>query len=268
MKQQLEKMVLEAEENLKSEFAKVDLRCMRNSQKVLAAFQKNRISEVHFGSTTGYGYDDLGRDTIEKVFADILGAEDALVRTQFISGTHAITVLLFAMLRPGDTMLSICGKPYDTLDSIIGFDDNPSSLKSYQIHYEQIDLVNNDFDIPKIVERVAQKNVKLVEIQRSRGYALRESLTIEKIEKVIKAIRQVNQDVIIMVDNCYGEFVDEKEPLAVGADIMVGSLIKNLGGGLAPNGAYIAGKKDLVNLAAERLTSPGQRKRSRTNIGH
>lgn len=267
MNQQLQKLIQQADYDLQEQFAKIDLACMKNSEKVLNAFQKNKIAEVHFGSTTGYGYDDIGRDTIERVFADVLGAEDALVRTQFISGTHAITVALFAMLRPGDTMLSICGKPYDTLDSIIGFDENPSSLKAYQIHYEQIDLVENDFDIPKIVERVAQKNVKLIEIQRSRGYALRNSLTIDKIEKAIQAIRKVNQEVIIMVDNCYGEFVDEKEPVALGADIMVGSLIKNLGGGLAPNGAYIAGRKDLINLAAERLTSPGQGKEVGPTLG-
>lgn len=267
MNEQLQKLVKQADYDLQEQFAKIDLACMRNSEKVLNAFQKNKIAEVHFGSTTGYGYDDIGRDTIERVFADVLGAEDALVRTQFISGTHAITVALFAMLRPGDTMLSICGKPYDTLDSIIGFDENPSSLKAYQIQYEQIDLVENDFDIPKIVERVAQKNVKLIEIQRSRGYALRYSLTLDKIEKVIQAIRKVNQEVIIMVDNCYGEFVDEKEPVALGADIMVGSLIKNLGGGLAPNGAYIAGRKDLIDLAAERLTSPGQGKEVGPTLG-
>lgn len=265
--EELENLANEAEENLKDEFAKIDLACTKNSLKVLQAFQKHRIAEVHFGQTTGYGYDDIGRDTIEKVFADVLGAEDSLVRTQFISGTHAITVALFACLRPGDTMLSICGKPYDTLDSIIGIQENPSSLKAYKINYEQIDLVDNDFDIPAIVERVSKKDIKLIEIQRSRGYALRHSLIIEKIEKVIQEIRKVNQEVIIMVDNCYGEFVQEKEPTEVGADIMVGSLIKNLGGGLAPNGAYIAGRKDLIELAAERLTSPGQGKEVGPTLG-
>lgn len=265
--EKIENLAREAEENLKEQFAKIDQDCMTNSMKVLNAFQKNKIAEVHFGSTTGYGYDDIGRDTIEKVFADVLKAEDSLVRTQFISGTHAITVALFACLRPGDTMLSICGKPYDTLDAIIGIQDNPSSLKSYQINYEQIDLKDNDFDIPAIIERVQKKDIKLIEIQRSRGYSLRNSLGIEKIEKVIKAIREVNNEVIIMVDNCYGEFVQEKEPIEVGADIMVGSLIKNLGGGLAPNGAYIAGRKDLVELAAERLTSPGQGKEVGPTLG-
>ena len=265
--EKLENMSIEAENELKDEFAKIDQACTKNSLRVLQAFQKYRISDMHFGQTTGYGYNDIGRDTIEKVFADILKAEDTLVRTQFISGTHAITVALFACLRPGDTMLSICGKPYDTLDSIIGIEENPSSLKSYQIKYEQIDLVDNDFDIPKIVERVSKKNIKLIEIQRSRGYSLRQSLTIDKIEKVIREIRKVNTDVIIMVDNCYGEFVSEKEPIQLGADIMVGSLIKNLGGGLAQNGAYIAGRKDLVKLAAERLTSPGQGKEVGPTLG-
>ena len=264
---ELENLAIETEAELKNIFKEIDDRCTKNSLKVLLAFQKNRISDMHFGSTTGYGYNDIGRDTIEKVFADVLKAEDSLVRTQFISGTHAITVCLFACLRPGDTMLSICGKPYDTLDAVIGLEENASSLKSYKINYEQIDLVDNDFDIPKIVERVKQGNVKLIEIQRSRGYSLRHSLTIDKIEKVIKAIKEVNKDVIIMVDNCYGEFVDEKEPIELGADIMVGSLIKNLGGGLAPNGAYIAGRKDLIELAAERLTSPGQGKEVGPTLG-
>ena len=263
----IENLAIQTENELKEIFNKIDERCTRNSLKVLSAFQKNRISDMHFGSTTGYGYNDIGRDTIEKVFADVLNAEDSLVRTQFISGTHAITVALFACLRPGDTMLSICGKPYDTLDSIIGIEENASSLKSYNIKYEQIDLIDDDFDIKSIQERVSKGNVKLIEIQRSRGYAIRKSLTIDKIERAIKAIREVNKDVIIMVDNCYGEFVDDKEPLDVGADIIVGSLIKNLGGGLAPNGAYIAGRKDLVNLAAERLTSPGQGKEVGPTLG-
>ena len=258
--EKIENLANEAEANLQSEFAKIDVACTKNSLKVLTAFQKHKIAEVHFGSTTGYGYDDIGRDTIEKVFADVLKAEDSLVRTQFISGTHAITVALFACLRPKDTMLSICGKPYDTLDPIIGLQENASSLKAYQINYEQIDLKNNDFDISAILERVKKKDVKLIEIQRSRGYSLRNSLTIDKMENVIREIRKVNPEVIIMVDNCYGEFVQEKEPIEVGADMMVGSLIKNLGGGLAPNGAYIAGRKDLVALCAERLTAPGQGK--------
>ena len=246
------------EKEIKPQFEQIEKICEKNSLKVLKAFQDNRISEVHFGSTTGYGYDDIGRDTIEKVFAQVLGAEDALVRNQFISGTHALTVALFAFLRPGDTMLSINGKPYDTLDEVIGIVENKSSLKSYGINFEKIELIDNDFNYEEIQNTLKNKKIKLIEIQRSKGYANRKSISIEKVEKVIKAIREVDKNVIIMVDNCYCEFVGEKEPTEVGADIMVGSLIKNLGGGLAPNGAYIAGKKELVNLAAERLTAPGE----------
>lgn len=243
------------EKEIKPQFEQIEENCERNSLKVLKAFQDNKISEVHFGSTTGYGYDDIGRDTIEKVFAQVLGAEDALVRSQFISGTHALTVALFAFLRPGDTMLSINGKPYDTLDEVIGIVENKSSLKSYGINFEKIELIDNDFNYEEIQKTLKNKKIKLIEIQRSKGYANRKSISTEKVEKVIKAIREVDKDVIIMVDNCYCEFVGEKEPTEVGADVIVGSLIKNLGGGLAPNGAYIAGKKELVNLAAERLTA-------------
>lgn len=246
------------EKEIKPQFEQIEENCERNSLKVLKAFQDSKISEVHFGSTTGYGYDDIGRDTIEKVFAQVLGAEDALVRSQFISGTHALTVALFAFLRPGDTMLSINGKPYDTLDEVIGIVENKSSLKSYGINFEKIELIDNDFNYEEIQKTLKNKKIKLIEIQRSKGYANRKSISTEKVEKVIKAIREVDKDVIIMVDNCYCEFVGEKEPTEVGADVIVGSLIKNLGGGLAPNGAYIAGKKELVNLAAERLTAPGE----------
>jgi len=264
---ELEKLANETEKELEQEFENINKNCERNSLKVLLAFQKYGISEVHFNSTTGYGYGDIGRDTIEKVFADVLKSEDSLVRTQFISGTHAITVALFSMLRPGETMLSISGKPYDTLDPVIGLKENSSSLKSYNINYEQIDLKQNDFDETKIIERVKNKNIKLIEIQRSRGYSLRKSIALDKIENIIKEIRKVNQEVIIMIDNCYGEFVNEKEPIEIGADIIIGSLIKNLGGGLAPNGAYIAGRKDLIELAAERLTSPGQGKEVGPTLG-
>jgi len=257
----------QVEEEIKDEIKKVDEECMYNSMKVLKAFQNNRISDLHFGSTTGYGYGDIGRDTIETVFAEVLGAEDALVRSQFISGTHALTVALFAFLRPGDTLLSICGKPYDTLDEVIGITENASSLKAYNIKYEQIDLINNDFDYNKIEERVKQGNIKVIEIQRSKGYSTRESLCIDKLEKVIKLIKSINKDIIIMIDNCYCEFVERTTPLEVGADVIVGSLIKNLGGGIAPNGAYIAGRKDLVELAAERLTSPGQGKEVGPTLG-
>ena len=249
-----------AEKDVESIFKEIDEVCEYNTAKVLRAFQKYNISDMHFGTTTGYGYGDVGRDTAEKVFAEVLGAEDCLVRNQFISGSHALTVALFAFLRPGDTMLSICGKPYDTLDKVIGIEKNNSSLMSFGVKYEQIDMINDDFDYENIKDRVLQGNVKLIEIQRSRGYATRKSITLDKIEKVIKLIKDNNKDAIIMVDNCYGEFVEKVEPTSFGADIIVGSLIKNLGGGIATNGAYIAGRSDLVELAAERLTVPGQGK--------
>ena len=252
------KIVLNAEESLKEEFKKIDEMCDMNSLKVLSAFNKNNISEAHFGSTTGYGYDDLGRDAIERVFAEVLGAEDALVRSQFISGSHALCVALFAYLRPGDIMLSITGTPYDTLHEVIGIKENKSSLKSFGVKYDEIDLVNNDFDYAKIKEYLTNNKVKLIEIQRSKGYSTRKSITIDKVKKVIEEIRKVDKEAIIMVDNCYCEFVEDKSPLEAGADVIVGSLIKNLGGGIAPNGAYIAGKKDLVDLAGERLTLPGE----------
>ena len=251
-------LIDKCEKNVEKQFEEAEKVCQYNSNKVLKAFQDNQISEVDFGATTGYGYGDVGREKIEKVFAQVLGAEDCLVRTQFISGTHALTVALFAFLRPGETMLSINGKPYDTLDEVIGITENKSSLKSFGINYEQIELINNDFDYEKIQERLQQSKIKLIEIQRSKGYALRESITLDKVEKVIKKIREIDQEVIIMIDNCYCEFVGTKEPLEVGADVIVGSLIKNLGGGMAPNGAYIAGRKDLVELASERLTVPGE----------
>ncbi len=251
-------LVDKCEKDVEKEFKKAEKICEYNSNKVLKAFQDNGVSEVDFGSTTGYGYGDIGREKIEKVFAQVLGAEDCLVRTQFISGTHALTVALFAFLRPGDTMLSINGKPYDTLDEVIGITENKSSLKSFGVNYEQIELEDNDFDYEKIQERLQKSKVKLIEIQRSKGYAIRESITLDKVERVIKAIRKIDKEVIIMIDNCYCEFVGTREPLEVGADVIVGSLIKNLGGGMAPNGAYIAGRKDLVELAAERLTVPGE----------
>ena len=222
---------------------------------------------MHFGTTTGYGYGDIGRDTIEKVYSDIFKAEDALVRSQFISGTHALTVTLFALLRPGDTLLSITGKPYDTLDEVIGIKENPSSLKSYGINFEKIDLINNDFDYKKIEERIKKSKIKVIEIQRSKGYSARKSIKIDQVEKVVSFIKNIDKDVIIMIDNCYCEFVTEKEPIEVGADIAVGSLIKNLGGGIAPNGAYVVGRKDLVELCAERLTAPGEGKEVGPTLG-
>ena len=263
----IEELSTKVEKNVENIFKKIEENCTQNSLKVLKAFQENQISEMHFGSTTGYGYGDIGRDTIEKVFAEIFKAEDSLVRSQFISGTHALTITLFGLLRPNDIMLSITGKPYDTLDEVIGIVDNPASLKSYNVKYEQIDLVNDDFDYEKIKKRLKQGNVKLIEIQRSKGYSTRKSITIDKLEKVIRLIKEIDKKVIIMIDNCYCEFVTTKEPIEVGADIAVGSLIKNLGGGIAPNGAYVVGRKDLVDLVAQRLTAPGEGKEVGPTLG-
>ncbi len=240
------------------EFSKIDEACTINSLKVLSSFQANEVTESCFNSTTGYGYNDLGRDKIENIFKDVLGAEDALVRSQFISGSHALNVCFFALLRPGDLLLSISGKPYDTLDEVIGIKENPSSLMSFGVKYDQIDLVNDDFNYEKIKEYLTNNKVKVVEIQRSKGYSTRKSLDISKVGKVIKLIKEIDSSIIVMVDNCYCEFVGATEPTSVGADVIVGSLIKNLGGGIAPNGAYIAGRHDLIELCAERLTLPGE----------
>lgn len=263
----VEELAIKAENELKEEFSKIERVCEINSLKVLKAFQDNNLSEIHFGTTTGYGYSDIGRETIEKIYAQIFKAEDSLVRNQFISGTHALTVTLFGLLRPGDTLLSITGEPYDTLHEVIGIKENHSSLKSFGVNYEQIELINNDFDYEKIQETLKNSKIKLIEIQRSKGYSTRKTISIEKLERVIKKIREVDTNVIIMVDNCYCEFVTEKEPIEVGADIAVGSLIKNLGAGIAPNGAYVVGKEDLINLVAERLTAPGEGKEVGPTLG-
>lgn len=256
--EEIVELIKTSEEECLEEFKKIDDICMENSLKVLASFHRNKISESHFNSTTGYGYNDIGRDAIEMVFRDVLGAEDALVRNQFVSGSHALNVCFFALLRPGDLLLSISGKPYDTLDEVIGIKENASSLMSFGVKYDQIELVDDDFDYERIKEYITNNKVKVVEIQRSKGYSTRKSLSIDKVAKVIKLIKDIDKDVIIMVDNCYCEFVSDKEPVAVGADVMVGSLIKNLGGGIAPNGAYIAGRSDLIDLCGERLTLPGE----------
>ena len=260
--------VYECENKIKDKLDEIDKISFFNSMKVLNAMHNNKISSSHFESSTGYGYDDLGRDTIEKVYADIFRCEDALVRSQFISGTHALTVAMSAMLRPGDVMLAISGKPYDTLDKVIGIEPNDSSLISYGIKYEQVDLVDGEFNKNEIVSALLKKRVKLVTIQRSKGYSTRESLSIEKVEKIIQDIRKVDKEVIIMIDNCYCEFVSYKEPTEIGADLVVGSLIKNLGGGIATNGAYICGKKKLVELCAERLNVPGQGKEVGPSLGN
>ena len=252
-------LVNNEEKELTDIFNKIDKLSFKNSKKVLDAFHKYNVTESDLNGTTGYGYNDFGRDKIESIFADVLGAEDALVRTQIISGTHAITIALQGILRPNDTLLSISGIPYDTLHEVIGIKENKSSLINYGVNYKYIDLINNDFDYEKIKNEL-KNNVKVVHIQRSRGYSLRESLSIDKIESVIKFIKNINKDIIIFIDNCYCEFVEDKTPLEVGADLIAGSLIKTLGGGIAPNGGYIAGKKELIELCAERLNVPGQGK--------
>ena len=259
IKNEILELAKEVEKEIQPQFEKIDNIKEWNSLKVLNAFQKCGLSEMHLHSSTGYGIDEVGRNKIEEIYSEIFKTEDSLVRAQIISGTHALAVTLFGLLRPGDTMLSISGAPYDTLQTIIGIsqEQSKSSLKEFGVKYEQIELVNDDFDIEAIKARASKNDLKLIEIQRSKGYSTRKSLTIDKIEKAIKAIREVNKDVIIMVDNCYGEFVEKKEPTEVGADIIVGSLMKNLGAGIATSGAYITGKKDLIELCAERLTAPG-----------
>lgn len=256
---ELKELANKVERDLEQQFKKIDEICEINSIKVIKAFQECNLQEMHLQTSTGYGIDESGRNKIEEIYANVFKAEDSLVRAQFISGTHALAITLSALLRPNDTMISITGAPYDTLQTVIGIGENPSksSLKAYGVKYEQIELINNEFDVEAIQERLSRKDVKLIEIQRSRGYSTRKSINIEKIENVISKIREVNKDVIIMVDNCYGEFVEEKEPIEVGADVAVGSLMKNLGAGIATCGAYVVGKKDLVELCAERLTSPG-----------
>lgn len=253
-------LVISTEMGLKEAFHKVDNLAFVNSAKVLNAMQKENIMESDFNGTTGYGYSDMGRDKIERVFSRVLGAEDSLVRSQIISGTHALTITLFGLLRPGDTLLSISGTPYDTLHEVIGIKENNSSLKSFGIIYDEVDLIDDEFDKDAIKEKLFEKDIKVVAIQRSKGYSTRKSITIDKIKGICEFIKVVSPKTIIMVDNCYCEFVENMSPLEVGADIIVGSLIKNLGGGIAPNGGYVAGKKDLVELVAERLNVPGQGK--------
>lgn len=253
----IDELVYEVENEIKEQFAKEEKIELANSKKILDAFRKHKISEAHMQGTTGYGYGDLGRDTIEEIYADIFKAEDALVRTQFISGTHTIATALFGVLRPGDTVLSVNGKPYDTLDETLGIRDNPNSLKAFGVKYEQIDLVDNKFDLETIKNRVSKNDIKLIIMQRSRGYAYRNAFTIAEIEEAIKLIRSVNTSSYIMIDNCYGEFTEEREPIEVGADYIVGSLIKNIGGSIAQSGGYIVGKKELIDLISDRYSAPG-----------
>ena len=254
-------------EDLKEIYKKIDDICLYNSNRVLSAFIENGVSYSDFADINGYGNYDAGRDKLEKIFATVLGCEDALVRPQIMSGTNALYLTFTALLKPGDTLISLSGTPYDSLQEMIGIIGNSTqSLKEYGIKYEQIDLIDNEFDETTIINRLKKKDVKLVEIQRSRGYSSRLSISIKKIEHLISKIREVNNEVIIMIDNCYGELVEEREPGHVGGDVLVGSLMKNLGGGVAPTGGYIAGKKEFVNMVAERLTAPGIGKEQGANF--
>ena len=258
MKDEIINLVNSCEEECINEFKKIDEIAFINTTKVIDAFHKYEISENDFSSTTGYGYSDIGREKIEKIFSEVLSTEDSIVRNQFVSGSHALTVTLFALLRPNDTLLSISGEPYDTLHEVIGIKDNPSSLASFNINYKQIDLIDNDFNYEKIKDVITKEKIKVIEIQRSKGYSTRKSICIDKIKKVISFIKNIDKNIIIMIDNCYCEFVTSEEVGGFGADIVVGSLIKNLGGGIAPNGAYVAGRHDLIDLVGERLTLPGE----------
>lgn len=261
------KLVNDCESELSSQFKVIDDLCFNNSLKVIKAFQDNKISTNHFEGTTGYGYNDVGRDKIESVFSQILGSEDSLVRNQMISGTHAISTALFGVLRPDDLLLCVSGMPYDTLHEVIGIKDNPSSLKAFNVKYNEIDLIDNDFDYSKIEEFLNKNRVKVLYIQRSRGYSIRKSITIDKIKKLVTMVKKIDQNIIIMVDNCYCEFVESVSPIEVGCDIIMGSLIKNLGGGIALNGGYIAGKKYLVRLCSERLNVAGEAKDVGPSLG-
>ncbi len=245
------------EKEIEPIFREIEKNSLKSSMKVLKAFQDNKVATTDFNEITGYGYYDGGREKLEKIYADIFKAEDALVRPQIMSGTHALTIALFGLLKYGDTMISISGEPYDTLKSVIGLTGNSeNSLIKHGIKYEQIELVDNDFNYEEIEKRVKKGQIKLIEIQRSRGYSQRKSLNIDKIEKVIKIIKEINPEIIVMVDNCYGEFVEDREPTEVGADLFVSSLMKNLGAGIATSGGYVVGRKDVINLVAERLTAP------------
>ena len=261
---------IQAEKALTEQFARIDAIAAENTEKVLAAFQKHKVAEAHFQGTTGYGYDDLGREVLGEIYADIFAAEDALVRISFVNGTHAIASALYGVLRPGDTLLSAIGAPYDTLQTVIGITGNGNgSLREFGVQYRQVDLTAEDKpDLNGIAQAVLDPSIKAVLIQRSRGYATRASLSVMEIGEIIRLIRQNNPNVNILVDNCYGEFVETLEPSQVGADLIMGSLIKNPGGGLAPMGGYVAGRKDLVDSAAMRMTVPGIGRECGASLGN
>lgn len=264
------KLVSEAEESIKEQFKHIENICEINQLRVMKAFADNRVSDSHFVATTGYGYDDLGRDTLDKVYADIMGAEDALVRHNFISGTHTISTALFAVLRPNDILVSITGKPYDTLEEVIGIQGEAGngSLKDFGVKYVQIDLKHDGTpDLEQIKFTLTHMNVKAVTIQRSKGYGWRPTYSAKDIGALIEFVKEISPETICIVDNCYGEFVETEEPTAYGADLIAGSLIKNPGGGLAPTGGYIAGKQKYVELCAYRLTSVGIGKEAGASLG-
>lgn len=262
-------LAAQAERELAARFSQVDAVAQSNTRKVLDAFQTFRVAEGDFVGTTGYGYDDQGRDKLEQIYAHIFDTEDALVRLQFVNGTHAITAALFGCLRPGDTLVSGVGAPYDTMLGVIGaVDKGPGSLKEYGVKYRQVELLDNKPDLPGMARAVREPGVKAILLQRSRGYATRKSLSVAELGEMCRVIREANPQVYILVDNCYGEFVEELEPTQVGADLVVGSLIKNPGGGLAPTGGYLAGRHDLVEGAAARLTAPGIGKECGCTLGH
>ena len=260
----------QAQAALTDQFARIDEIAAFNTEKVLSAFQRHKVADTYFQATTGYGYDDLGREKLGEIYADIFGVEDAMVRINFVNGTHAIASALYGVLRPGDVLVSAIGAPYDTLLGVIGITgDGNGSLREFGIQYRQVDLTPEDTpDLPGIVQAVQEDHVKAVLIQRSRGYATRASLSVEKIAEIIKAIRSVNPTVNILVDNCYGEFVETIEPSKVGADLIMGSLIKNPGGGLAPMGGYVAGRRDLVESTAMRMTVPGIGRECGASLGN
>lgn len=255
------KLCHKAEEMAKPRFAEIEEIAAYNQAKVLAAFQKNKVSEIHFSETSGYGYDDVGRDTLDRVYADVFNCEDALVRHSILSGTHALTLALFGIMRPGKTLLSVSGKPYDTLDEVIGLcgEEGNGSLKEWGVNYRQIDLLaDGSLNLDEIMRVLkADKTISAVFFQRSKGYAWRKTLSVFEIGAAISEVKKIRSDVICVVDNCYGEFVEKLEPTDVGADLIVGSLIKNPGGGIAPTGGYIAGKADLISKVAQRFTAPG-----------
>ncbi len=260
----------QAESELRDQFDRIDAIAAENTEKVLAAFQKHKVAESYFTGTTGYGYDDLGRDKLDEIYAEIFGTEDALVRIGFANGTHAISAALFGALKPGDTLVYAVGAPYDTIQGVIGITDKGfGSLKDYGINYRQVELVDNKPDLEGMARMVREDpTVKVMMIQRSKGYATRDSLSVAEIAEMVKVIKEANPNVDVLVDNCYGEFVETLEPTQVGADLVVGSLIKNPGGGLAPTGGYMAGRRDLVEKAAYRLTVPGIGRECGSTLGN